>query len=89
MLQYQLSFFQNISELSNSNKLERLDAKEIEGTLCAFIPLIKISQDKYYFGTELKNISLKGEKLMVRVGGGYDDFQTTLKLNAFMEVIKI
>jgi hypothetical protein len=26
---------------------------------------------------------------MVRVGGGYDDFQTTLKLNAFMEVIKI
>lgn len=87
MLKEQLKFFQTL--LSNDGQFQKLKASEIEKTLCVFVPLSKIGKDKYYYGTEIKNISLKAGKLMVRVGGGYDEFQPVLKANAFMEVIKI
>jgi hypothetical protein len=51
-----------------------LNASEIEEALSAFIPLVKVNKDKYFFGTEAKNITLKAGKLLVRVGGGYEDF---------------
>jgi hypothetical protein len=51
-----------------------LNASEIEEALSAFIPLVKVNKDKYFLGTEAKNITLKAGKLLVRVGGGYEDF---------------
>lgn len=69
-----LVFFKKVLEDYNKNTLGKLNAAEIEESLSAFIPLVKVNKDKYYFGTEAKNITLKAGKLMVRVGGGYDDF---------------
>jgi hypothetical protein len=35
---------------------------------------VKVGKEKYLFGTEIKNLSLKTDKLVVRIGGGFDDF---------------
>lgn len=51
-----------------------VDAKLVEKTLCCFIPLVKVGKEKYLLGTEIKNLSLKGDKLVVRIGGGFEDF---------------
>ena len=84
-----LVFFNRILEDYKKNTVGKLNASEIEEALSAFIPLVKVNKDKYFLGTEAKNITLKAGKLLVRVGGGYEDFQPTLKMNAFMECIKI
>ena len=85
-----LVFFKKLlDDYNKSGTLSKVNASDIEGSLSAFIPLVKVNKEKYFFGTEAKNITLKAGKLMVRVGGGYDDFQLTLKMNAFMECIKI
>lgn len=90
MLGGHLAFFKKLlDDYNKSGTLSKLNASDIEGSLSAFVPLVKVAKEKYYFGTEAKNITLKAGKLLVRVGGGYDDFQPTLKMNAFMECIKI
>lgn len=55
-------------------EFRRIASTKLEGTLCCFIPLLKVENSKYFYGTEIKNITLKSGKVFVRVGGGFDDF---------------
>lgn len=42
--------------------------------LGTFMPIIKLKQaDSYLIGTEVKKMMVRGEKCMIRVGGGYAD----------------
>ena len=72
VLTKQRQFF--IDQLKNEDNSSGVDASRVEKTLCCFIPCFKIGKDKLIFGTEIKNLQLKTDKLWVRIGGGFDDF---------------
>jgi hypothetical protein len=36
------------------------------------MPMVRISQGKYLIGSELKQLELKRQAVMVRIGGGYE-----------------
>jgi hypothetical protein len=57
--------------------------------MCCFVPLVKLSQDRYLFGTESKVLSLRNDKLFARIGGGFELLENVLYENALMEVIKL
>ena len=42
--------------------------------LGTFMPIAKLKkEDSYLIGTEVKMMTVRGEKCMIRVGGGYED----------------
>ena len=44
--------------------------------LGTFMPIAKLSkQDSYLIGTEVKQMTVRGELCMIRVGGGYEDIK--------------
>lgn len=87
MLIKQRKFFSNLRAQENQSK--SVDEKTLERALSCFVPLLRLTKDKYLFGTEVKNLKLLSGKLVVRIGGGYDDFINCLSENAFMEVIRL
>ena len=51
---------------------ERLSTQALSQFLGTFMPIVKLkNDDSYLIGTEVKKMVVRGDKCMVRVGGGY------------------
>ena len=51
---------------------ERLNLQALCQLLGTFMPIVKLkNEDSYLIGTEIKKMVVRGDKCMVRVGGGY------------------
>ena len=76
----QRQFFLGFLEDPDNSKY--VDLKALEKTMCCFVPIVALANGKYLSGTEIKNVSLKQDKLFVRIGGGFDVFENVLYENA-------
>ena len=51
---------------------DRLNLAALSQFLGTFMPIVKLkNDDSYLIGTEVKKMVVRGDKCMVRVGGGY------------------
>jgi hypothetical protein len=55
----------------------------------ALIPIVKLEPGKFMLGTEKKQVLVKNEKLIVRVGGGFEPMDTHIDHIARPECLKI
>ena len=68
---------------------------ELNKVLLALLPIIKIEEKpdadkcKYMAGTQVCNVMQKGNKLMVRVGGGFATIEEHIRQIGPFECIKI
>ncbi len=53
------------------------------------IPVVALSKDKVLFGTQVKNIKVLSDKIMVQVGGGHILMEEHWRTVAVTETIKI
>lgn len=63
--------------------LKLLQISELEQISSSILPIIRIENHKYLVGAEQKKITLKENNLIIRVGGGYVNFEEHIKKNAF------
>ncbi len=64
--------FQDNGEEFSIDHFGSLDLAAISQLLGTFMPIVKIpKEDSYLIGTEVKQMTVRGENCMVRVGGGY------------------
>ena len=55
---------------------DRLSLQALMQLLGTFMPIAKLRrEDSYLIGTEVKQMTVRGQKCMVRVGGGYEDIK--------------
>ena len=53
-----------------------MDLTALSQLLGTFMPIVKLEKENMYLiGTEVKQMTVKGENCMVRVGGGYVTIQ--------------
>ena len=53
-----------------------MDLRALSQLLGTFMPIVKLEKENMYLiGTEVKQMTVKGENCMVRVGGGYVTIQ--------------
>lgn len=53
------------------------------------MPIIRIGHGKYLVGTESKMVMIKGSSCVVRVGGGFENFENYILRNEEGELNKI
>ena len=53
------------------------------------VPIIRMQAGKYLIGTESKLLIIKGQSVMVRIGGGFERLDEYLKRNEVNELEKI
>ena len=53
------------------------------------MPIIRISQGFYLIGTEKKQVNIKGNHILVRVGGGYEKIDEYIERRELDELLKI
>ena len=69
--------------------LRALDKAHLKMLLCAMLPVIKISVDKYLIGTTVKTLHVNQDKLMLATGGGYTELRVWMQKNALLQSIKL
>ena len=62
--------------------IELFSDKQLEECLRLLIPIIKLDQNKYMVGTAIKQIQMKNNNLIIKVGGGYETLTKYLKTNS-------
>lgn len=71
--------FHNMGENEEDFSIEqfnKLDLQALSQLLGTFMPIVKLEKENMYLiGTEVKQMTVKGENCMVRVGGGYVTIQ--------------
>lgn len=55
-----------------------MKAKDLEAQMSAIVPVIKVSEAKFLIGGELKQLEIKQQQVMVRIGGGYESLSEYL-----------
>lgn len=46
---------------------------DLELMLLSKIPIVKIEDSKFLIGASIKTLEIKGQRVMVRVGGGFEE----------------
>lgn len=78
--------------------MANMNVLQLEKAMVGLIPVVKIDTGKYLVGSELKSLQIKGDTLLVRVGGGYVTLEEhilkvaryeCLKINQFMKKMKL
>ena len=67
----------------------RMNVKELGALLCCLLPLAKLGELRYMFGTESKKLVVKSDKVLIRTGGGYCTVQEHLAKYALSECLII
>ena len=62
---------------------------ELEHCLKGLVPIIRIADDRFLFGTTVKTVKIKSAKIMVQVGGGSISLAEHWRAIAVTEVIKL
>ena len=57
--------------------------------MCGLMPVVRIEANRYMVGTEAKAIVMKADKMLVRVGGGFDPLENVIDRTARPECLKI
>jgi len=78
------------NELAPENQfLTDMTLAQLEAAMAALIPIVKLEQGKFMIGTEKKQVLVKNEKLIVRIGGGFEPMETHIDHIARPECLKI
>lgn len=62
---------------------------ELEHCLKGLVPIIRIADDRFLFGTTVKTVKIKSAKIMVQVGGGSISLAEHWRAVAVTEIIKL
>ena len=93
MMQEQLAFYRSLvneeDDDSNNFVISRMSSFQLESLLTGFLPVIKLDSAKYLIGTDVKNILIKSDAILVRVGGGFITLSEHINKISFMECIRI
>ncbi len=75
----------------NTVKGDKVDecVKDIMDESDVLIPIIRISEGFYLIGTEKKQVSIKGDSIMVRIGGGYEKIDQYISKRELDQLMKI
>lgn len=66
-----------------------LSPVQLEKCLRVMMPILKLDKNRYMIGTLQKQLILKNEHLVIRVGGGFMDFDQYVRQEAKIECLKI
>lgn len=64
-------------------------SNELEHCLKGLVPIIRVAENRFLFGTTVKTVQLKSEKIMVQVGGGSISLAEHWRAIAVTETIKL
>lgn len=62
---------------------------QLEQCVQTVMPILKIETNKYLIGTLQRQLICRNDNLLIRVGGGFMDFEKFVKQEARMECLKI
>lgn len=81
---------QMLQENNNGNNvIKGKTANELEHCLKSLIPIVRVGDSKFLFGTSVKTVQINSEKLMVQVGGGVISIEKHWRAVAVSEIIKL
>ena len=63
--------------------------EKFDQVMFGLLPVVKIDKDKYMIGTEKKQVLVKNEALIVRIGGGFESFDKHIEHVSRPECLKI
>ena len=72
-----------------ANVIKGKTANELEHCLKGLMPIVRVSDSKFLFGTSVKTVQINSEKLMVQVGGGAITLEKHWRAVAVSETIKL
>ena len=64
-------------------------SNELEHCLKGLVPIIRVAENRFLFGTTVKTVQLKSDKIMVQVGGGSISLAEHWRAIAVTETIKL
>ena len=71
-------------------KFDQLSLQVLCQLLATFMPIAKLAkEDSYLIGTEAKQMIVRGDKCMVRVGGGYADIKDYYNKYAIKQCVSL
>ena len=74
--EFQSNYEENGGQSDVFEKFDQLSLQALCQLLGTFMPIAKLKKDdSYLIGTEVKQMTVRGQKCMVRVGGGYEDIK--------------
>lgn len=65
---------EDVNDFANS-----LSPAQLEKCLYTLMPILKLDNNRYMIGTLQKQLILKNNNLVIRVGGGFMDFDRYIK----------
>jgi len=71
------------------NVIKGKSANELEHLLKSLMPIVRISDTKFLFGSSVKNVQIHSEKLHVMVGGGAVPLNQHWRASVVSETIKL
>lgn len=66
-----------------------MTSAQLEQCLQTLMPILKIDAQRYLIGTLQRQLICRNDNLLIRVGGGFMDFEKFVKQEARMECLKI
>ena len=69
--------------------LRNLSKEQMKQLLCAMQPVVKIDENRFLIGTQIKTLHVKQNKLVLSTGGGFTELKTWIKKNAVLQSIKL
>jgi hypothetical protein len=52
------------------------------------LPVVKVTEDKYLIGTQIRTIIFVNDKLVLNVGGGFMELSVWMQKNCVIQAIK-
>ena len=69
--------------------IKNLDSNTLEHLVKGLVPVVALGDNKVLFGTQVKNMKILSDKIMVQVGGGHILMEEHWRITAVSETIKI
>ena len=74
---------------NGTNVIKGKTGNELEHCIKGLVPIIRVSDNRFLFGTSVKPVILKSSKIMVQVGGGSISLVEHWRAIAVTETIKL
>ena len=71
------------------NVIQRKNADSLEHCIKGLMPIVRISDNKFLFGSTVRTVQVRSDKLLVSVGGGSIPLQDHWRATAVSETIKL
>lgn len=86
-----MNFYQGLlaENTNGQNVIKGKSADTLEHCIKGLIPIVRVSDQKFLFGTSVKNVQLRSDKLLVQVGGGHIPVADHWRAVAVSETIKM